>query len=342
MNVGLQGYDEARGRRFYSDVRARAREVPGVVTVSWAFPVPFDGYGRGISLYVPGAESTRKNQAIGADLTVADQDFVEALGLRLQEGRGFTSVDTVGAPQVVVVSRSLATRLWPGADPVGKRARNGDASGPELTVVGVVADAKFSMIGESSHDRAYLPLGQHYRDWQALIVQTRGDPNEALRQVRAIIAAADPTLPVFGVTTMAQSVSGGFALSRTAAGIAGFFGLLALLIASVGLYAVVASSVAERTREIGVRIALGSTPMGVLRLVMGSGARLGAWGLGVGLAGAFFMAKAMGSLLYGLSPADPLTFALVPITLAIVVLFATWLPARRAVTLDPLTALRNE
>jgi putative ABC transport system permease protein len=141
---------------------------------------------------------------------------------------------------------------------------------------------------------------------------------------------------------MEQAVASGFSAPRVAAAFAGFFGALALLIASVGLYAVVASSVAERTREIGVRLALGCTPAGILRLVMGQGARLGAIGLGIGLIAALGGARAMAGLLFGLSPSDPVTFALVPLTLGAVVLLATYLPARKAVRHDPVTALRSE
>jgi hypothetical protein len=211
-----------------------------------------------------------------------------------------------------------------------------------VTVVGVVDDAKFAVIGEEPGGRLYLPLRQHYRDWQTLVVHTQGNAAAVLPRLERVVASLDPALPTFGKTTMEEAVAGGFSSSRNAAAIAGFFGALALLIASLGLYALVAGAVAERTREIGVRLALGCTPSGVLRLMMGEGARLGAVGLVIGLVGAAGVARAMGSLLYGLSPGDPVTFVLVPLTLGIVVLLATWLPARRAVRLDPVAALRSE
>ena len=226
----------------------------------------------------------------------------------------------------MVVSRSLATRLWPGKDPIGQRARRDHAQGAEVTVVGVVADAKFLMLGGGSGARAYLPLKQRHRDWETLVVHTRGEPERVISQLREIIAGIDPTLPLFGVTTMTDAVSSGFATSRTAARMAGFFGVLALLIASVGLYAVVAGSVSERTREMGLRLALGATPRGIVRHLMASGARLGAIGLALGLVGAFAVARAMAGLLFGLSPSDPITFVAVPLTLALVVAAATWLP----------------
>ena len=220
--------------------------------------------------------------------------------------------------------------------------RSGGAEGPLVTVVGVVGDARFAVIGDVPGGHLYLPVRQRYRGWQTLVVHTRGDPAAVLPRLEQALASLDPALPVFGRTTLEEAVAGGLSTSRTAATIAGFFGALALLISSVGLYALVAGAVAERTREIGVRLALGSTPSGILRLMMREGARLGAVGLGIGLVGALGVARAMGGLLYGLSPGDPVTFVAVPLILGIVVLLATWLPARRAVRLDPVAALRSE
>lgn len=341
VNVGLQRYDQPRGRRFYDAVLARVRERPDVVAASWAFPAPFDTHGRGVSLYVDGAVNTRDGM-LSTDVSIVSEDFVDALGLRLRGGRGFEPRDSAGAPAVMVVSQSLAARLWPGEDPIGKRARRGDASGPEIVVVGLVDDATFISIGEISRARAYIPLRQRYADWQTLIVHVRGNARAALPSIRDIVTAADPTLPVFGVTTMEDAVASGRSTSRTAAGAAGFFGVLALLIAAVGLYAVVASSVAERTREIGLRMALGSTPAGVIRFVMANGARLGAWGLLLGIPAAVAAARGMAGLLVGISPFDWMSFAVVPVALLGVVLAATYLPARRAVRLDPMTVLRTE
>jgi predicted permease len=342
VNVGLQGYDETRGRRFYDEVLTRTRALPRVLAATWAFPVPFDTYGRGARFSVEGVMSSEKDHTVGTNASVVAEDFVESLGLRLQGGRLFAVTDSVGAPRVMIVNRSLANRFWPGKDPIGQHARSGDASGPVVMVIGVVADAKFATIGEGSRDRVYLPLRQNYRDWETMIVKTRGEPMAVLPQVQRVIAGFDPTLPTFGTMTMDDSVESGFSTSRTAVMIAGFFGILALLIASVGLYAVVASSVVERTQEIGVRIALGATPMRVLLFVMRGGARLGAWGLGLGLIGAVFVAQAMAGLLYGFSPSDPMTFALVAVVLALVVLVATYLPGRRAVKMDPVRSLRSE
>ena len=209
-------------------------------------------------------------------------------------------------------------------------------------MIGVVDDAKFIVVGDMPGGHLYLPLRQHYRDWQTLVVHTRDNAAAMLPVLQHAIAGLDPRSRRSAATTMDAGVASGFSLSRTAAAIAGFFGVLALLIASVGLYAMVAGGVAERTREIGVRMALGSTPAGVLRLLMGEGARLGAIGLGIGLLGAIAVARALVGLLYGLSPSDPVTFVLVPMTLGAVVLLATYLPARVAAKRDPVAALRSE
>lgn len=342
VNLGLQSYDQARGRRFYDNVLARVGTLPGVASASWIFPAPFDTYGRGMRLFVDGARTNAKDGVIDVNVSFATAGFTKTLGLRVEQGRELVAGDSAGAPLVLLVSRSLANRLWPGRDPIGQRARRGGPAGTELEVVGVVNDATFASFGDRTKERAYVALRQQYRDWQTLIVHTRGDPALVLPRVRAIISAADPTLPTFGVMTLQESVESGYATSRTAAGVAGFFAALALLIAAVGLYAVVAASVAERTREIGVRLALGSTPGGVLLFIMGGGARLGAWGLVIGLACAAAVARLMEGLLYGLSPMDPLTFAIAPLTLALVVVVATYLPARCAVGLDPIAALRSE
>jgi putative ABC transport system permease protein len=341
-NVSLQGYDAVRGQRFYRDVIDRLRAHPSVMSASWAFPVPFDTYGRTRSLYVEGVAGTSSDQTTSFDQTVADIGFIEALGLRLVSGRGFSLADSVGAPRVMLVSQQLAARMWPGVDPIGKRARDGSADGPEITVVGVVRDAKFATLGPNSVARIYVPLGQNYRGWLTLVIHARDGGAVVTREARNIVAALDPALPTFGTTTMQTSLTSGFSTQQSAAALGGFFGALALLIASIGLYAVVAGSVAEKTREIGVRMALGATPRGVMRFVMQGGARLALIGFVIGFAGAIAVALTMRSLLVGLSPGDPVTFVLVPAILGAVVFAATYVPARRAVRLDPVAALRSE
>jgi predicted permease len=341
INVGLQGYDEAKGRHVYEEALRRTRLLPGVVSASLAFPAPFDSEDRGVRLYVDGVDNSRDG-TVAAQATFVADGFIPALGLRLLAGRDVSPGDTAGAPLVMVASESLAARLWPGKSPIGQRARHGSASGPEVTVVGVVADARFAVIGETTTRRAYLPLRQRSRDWETLVVHTRDTPAATLSGLREVIAGIDPSLPPFGALTMEQAVTNGFASSRIAVTIAGFFGLLALLIASVGLYAVVARSVVERTSEMGVRVAMGMTPRGVLAHLMRDGARLGLVGVVFGLGGGLALARGMVGVLSGVSPADPLTFTVVPAVLIVVVFVATFLPARRAARLDAVAALRSD
>jgi predicted permease len=340
VNVRLQLYDAARGRRFYDQVLQRIRAQGGVVSATWAFPVPFDTQEQRLDLYVEGAVNA--TDGVRTNVSVVGDDFVNVLGLRLASGRGLELRDAAGAPAVMVISRALAARLWPGENVLGKRARLGRPTGPEITVVGVVNDATFESLGDADPARAYLPLRQQYRDWQTLVIHTRGNPMAAVPQVRDIVAAADPALPVFGVITLENAVMNGLSTSRNAAVAAAVFAAVAVLIAAIGLYAVVASSVTERTREIGIRLALGSTPHGVVRYVMAEGIRLGAWGLVLGLGGAVALARAMAQLLFGVPAFDPVTFAAVPLALIVLVLAATCLPARRAVKLEPTTALRTD
>jgi predicted permease len=342
VNVGLQGYDAARGRRFYNDVVDRLRNDAGIVSASWAFPAPFDTYDRSVSLYFDELAGSTSEQTINANTTLADVDFEKALGLRLYGGRAFTTSDSTGTPAVMVVSRRFAALFWPGKDPVGQRVRVGGPSGTEISVIGVVGDAKFTIIGDRNQARIYLPIRQNYTDRQTLIVHARGNLAQTDRSVRDVIASLDPALPTFGSMTMKQSVASGLSTYNTAAGTGAFFGLFALLIASIGLYAIVAESVAARTREIGVRVALGATPRGVMQFIMGAGARLGLVGLALGVASALIVVTLMRRLLYGLSPHDPLTFVAVPLVLGIVVFIATYLPARRAVRMDPVAALRSD
>ena len=341
INVGLQGYDATRGLEFYDKVLARVRDIPEVHAAAFVFPAPFDTHNRSASFYIEGLSGSRDG-LLRTDASFVSQGFVAALGLRLESGRDLTAGDSAGAPRVMLVSRSLATRLWPGRDPLGQRARRGGADGPEITVVGVLSDATFAMVGPASAARAYIPVRQEYRDWETLVVQTRGDASRAMAPIRSAIATLDPALPTFGATTMTEAVSGGFAMPRSAALVSGFFGLTALVIAAIGLYAIVAGSVVERTREVGLRMALGSTPAGVVREMMRAGARLGIIGVSLGLVGALGSARAMSGLLFGLSSSDPVTFIGVPVFLAVVMTVATYLPARRAARLDPMSALRSD
>ena len=342
VNPDLQGYSKERGVAFYRNVLSRVGRLPSVERATWGFPLPFDTYYRGVSLYVGGLTTGPDQRTVGVQMSVVDTGFFDVMGIRVLSGRPFGVQDTAGAPLGMVINRSAATRLWPGIDPVGRRARLNGADGPEITVVGIAADAKFTSINESPQSRVYLPLGQRYLGWETLVVRLRGAPTDrAVAELRAIVAAADPALAIFGAMTMDQGVRNGLNNSELAATLAGIFGLVALLIASVGLYGLVANNAVGRTREIGVRIALGATRRRVASLVIGGAARLATVGIAMGLVGALALGRVLGGLLVGLSPYDPTTFIAVPLVLALVVFVASYLPARRASRLDPARVLRS-
>ena len=342
VNLDLQGSSRERGVSFYRNVRSQIGRLPSVDRAAWGFPLPFDTYYRSISLYVDGLTTNPDQRTVNVQMSVVDTGFFDVMGIRLLAGRALGVQDSVGAPLGMVINRSAAARLWPGVDPVGRRARLYEANGPEITVVGIAADAKFTSVSESPLSRVYLPLGQRYAGWETLIVRLRTRPTDrAIAELRAVMAAADPALPTFGVMTMEQGVRNGLNNSELAATLAGMFGLVALLIASVGLYGLVANNAVGRTREIGVRIALGATRTRVASLVIGGAARLATVGIALGLAGAIALGRVLGGLLVGMSPYDPATFIGVPLFLVLVVFVASYLPARRASRLDPARVLRS-
>ncbi|HZS04926.1 MAG TPA: ABC transporter permease [Blastocatellia bacterium] len=347
MDLQLQGYDRARGKNFSRQLLDRVRAVPGVeaATLAEYLPLNLDGARRGITIegYTPRpGESTE----VGS-VTVAPGYF-ETLRLPVLRGRSFGGQDREGAPGVVMVNEAFARRYWPGQDPLGKRIRMGAMRGgnsdelPALEVIGVVKDGKYVTLGEGATPFFYLNLAQGYDPAPTLIVRTRGNPTDYLPAVRNVVAALDDSLPLFDVKTMREHLGLALLPARLAGTILGIFGLVALVLAASGIYGVMSYSVARRTREIGIRMALGAGRGDVLRLIVGQGMKLVVIGTAIGLVAALALGRLLGSLLYGLSPADPLTFAGMVLLLAGVALAACWIPARRATKTDPMIALRYE
>jgi predicted permease len=269
--------------------------------------------------------------------------YMETLHIPLMQGRTFTEQDRQGSPGVVLINEAFAHRYWPGQNPLGKRIQMGDRNAndsPYLEVVGVVKDGKYVTLGEDVTPFFYLNLAQRYESSPTLVVRTRGNPLDHLAVIRGEITALDKNLTVFDVKTMRQHL--GFALlpARLAGSVLGIFGFVALTLAAAGIFGVMAYSVAQRTREIGIRMALGAEARDVLRLIIGQGLKLVLIGIGIGLGGALALTRLMTSLLYGVSPTDPLTFIGVSLLLILVALLACWFPARRATKVDPMIALR--
>ena len=268
--------------------------------------------------------------------------YLETLGVPLQRGRDFTTTDVEGAPKVVIVNETMAGRFWPGQDALGKRFKFfGDDD--FTTVIGVARDAKYNAVAEDPTPFIYQPLRQNYSPAAVLHVHAGADAASLAAAVRREVQQLDPTLSVFDIRTLEDQVSESLAPVRTNVIMLSAFGLLALLLASIGLYGVASYSVAQRTREIGVRMALGAQSGSVLRLVLLHGLLLVAVGLVLGVLAALALTSAIPpDLLPRVSVRDPLTFAATPALLAAVALVASSIPAWRATRIDPLIALRTE
>jgi predicted permease len=266
-------------------------------------------------------------------------EYFDTLGVPIVQGRGITARDTEKQPLVAVINETMARRYFKGRDPIGGVLRFG--SGP-VTVVGVAKDGKYQQLTEAPRGYLYLPVLQNYRPDTLVLVRTAADPAAVLGAVQGEIRELDPSLPLFDVRTVAEHRQISMFIPRMASTLLGLFGALALVLAVVGLYGVIAYTVTQRTHEIGVRVALGAARNDVARLVMRQGLQLAAIGLGVGLLLALGAGRVLSKQLVGVSPADPLSFGGTALVLLLVAALASAIPARRAATLDPLTALRRD
>ena len=339
MQIGMNGYTPETGKFFYRDLRQRLAAMPGVeeaALASW-FPLGLSGC-KGWDAYVEGYE-----RPPGEDLTyeyaIVSPRYFATLAIPLLAGRDFTDADDAGAPTVAVVNEAFARRFWPGQNPLGRRFRTG---GTWRTIVGVVKTGKYNQLNEPTHCFFYLPFQQGVRDLDlSICVRTTGDPAAFTNTLIRTVHELDPGVSLLRVGPMTESVLASFT-QRMAAGLLLFLGAIALTLAAMGVYAVMAYAVGQRTQEFGVRIALGATPGAVLRQVIGQGLTLVALGVTAGLALALAVTHLLANFLYGVSPFDPATFLGVPLLLAVVAVLACYVPARRATRVNPVEALRAE
>ena len=329
----------------HEQLREAIRRLPGVERVATASQLPLGGNVDAYGVTAQDKPLANPELAPYADRYTVSPDFLSTMGIAIRRGRAFTAGDNnVAAPPVVIVSGGLASRLWPGEDPIGKHIRMGGPSGAWRTVVGVAANIHHRALDATESSQVYVPE----RQWQfadnliAVVVRTHGDPAALARAVRTAAQAVDPAQPVTALETMEQVVASSTAQRRLALLLFGAFALVALVLAVAGIYGVLAGAVAERTREIGVRSALGASPGAILGMVLLHGARLAGLGLVIGLAGALLLGRFLQSLLFGVGTADPLTLLGVAALLATVAIAACLLPAMRAVGIDPMTALRAD
>jgi predicted permease len=315
--------------------------LPGVESASLAMTVPLGLMGPRRGTAVEGYEP-HPGEDMEFGINLVTPRYFETMRIPIVRGRAFQEGDRAESPPVIIVNEAFAQRFWPGADPLGKRvSANGDR-GPFREVIGVVPTGKYNTIGEDPRPFYYVPLWQEHRGAVALHVRTASDPGTMLSSVRSAIRGIDSTVPVFDMKTMEEQLLLTLLPARVAGILLGAFGALALLLASVGIYGLMSYAVAQQTREIGVRLALGAARRDLLRVVVGDGLWLVFIGILIGGAGALALTGSIAPLLYGITPYDPLAFAGAIGVLASAALLACYLPARRALRIDPVAALRWE
>jgi predicted permease len=337
MNLTLRGYDEARGGQFYTRVLEAVRAIPGVqaATLSSALPVTNGGIRENLRA---GATIPKVDAPVEFDIVLVSPGYFATFGVPLVAGRDFSSTDSREAP-VAIVNESMRRTFWPGANPVGSIFSDG-APKP-YTVVGVARDTKYRSLREKPRMVLYLPIGQSYSSSANLVVRTALPASQVVEAMRAQVRAIDPALPLYNVRTLAEHVNRSLYVDRLRASLIGTLALLALALAAVGIYAVLSYTIAERTREVGVRLALGAQPAAVLRMLLGAGARIAILGIMFGVALSVSLARLVAAQLYGVSAVDPVTLAGACAVLLFVALAASFVPAWRATRIDPIAALRQ-
>jgi len=339
--IDLPGARYSTGRKassFYRELIGRLAALPGVQGAAATSDLPWTGYDENTSFGIEGRQYS-DDEYPSAQYHFATPDYFRTVGIPLLEGRFFSEADDADAPRVIVINKSMADRYWPDADAVGKRVR---LWGETRMIAGIVGDLKASPGELRAKPGFFFPVNQQAQRDLVLVVRTERDPISLLASVRSEIAALDKELPLSDVRTLEQIASAAVARTRFTMLLLSVFAGVALLLAAVGIYGVVSYSVTQRTHEIGIRVALGAQRRDVIGLIARQGMTLVVAGMGAGLAAALVLTRVMSSLLFGVSAADPITFAGIAVLLMGVALGACFVPARRAMKMDPMVALRHE
>jgi putative ABC transport system permease protein len=328
--------------RFYSQLPDRLKTLPGVTDVSAASSLPISG-GEGTGEIAIEGRVMAPGENPGATFQRTLPNYFRVMGIPLVRGREFDERDDGSRGEITIINESMARRFWPNEDPIGKRIKIGPPAGnPWITIVGVVRDVHQEGLDANISFQSYEPLAQRARATLQLAVRSSGDASAITASVRSELRRLEPALLIDQVQTMTQRIGQSVAPRRLNLVLFGLFAALALVLASVGLYGVIAYSAVQRTQEFGIRMALGAEPRDVLRLVLGQGLRLTLTGVGVGIVAALFLTRLLTSLLFGIEPTDPVTIAGVALLLTAVALLACWVPAYRATRIAPTVALRWE
>ncbi len=352
LDLTLQRYSEQRGLAVYRQLLERLEGLPGVTSATLASTVPPAEFPERESIFHPEEEPSPEvflgrsfELGLRVDINRVAPRYFETLGIRVLAGRDFTARDERGTPQVAVVNRALAQRMWPGQNPIGKRLAWplwGGPRRPPFEVVGLAADTRSRSLESPAVPLLYVPLLQNYSGRTRLVVRTRSNPAAALQGLAQTLAAVDPDLALYGAETMGRHVAQSLWAQRLAMGWIGAFSLTAMALTAIGLYGVMAQSIAQRGREVGIRMALGAAPGSVSRLVVREGMRLAVAGIGAGLPVSLALAGALGGFLTVTHSRNVTAYLGAAILLATVLLAACWIPARRASRVDPVQALRTE
>jgi predicted permease len=340
FDLGAQGYTEERGRQFQRTVLERAASVPGVSGATLAGSVPLFNGGFARTVFLEGQDTTDRRSGKLVQIDVVGPKFLETFGIPLMRGRAFSESDQPNTPAVVIVNETMAKRFWPDQDAVGKRFKFFGQNYFSL-VVGVAKDSKYNFIGEGPTPYIYQPLSQAYQPQVSLIVKA-AQPSSVLGTVRAEVQQLNRNLPLTGIFTLPEIFDQALWAPKMGASLLAIFAALSLLLAVIGIYGVMAYSVSQRTRELGIRMALGASRRDVVRMVVWQGLRLTLMGVAIGLVASFFATRLITTMLFDVSATDAVTFIIVPLVLAAAALGASYLPALRATRIDPMVALRYE
>jgi predicted permease len=338
------GYDEARTKTFYRDLEARVGALPGVQSASLSSSVPMGNGNYGSSIYIEGHTLTPGQQPPVVIYNRVDAPYFDTMRVAFLRGRAFRENDDEKAPLVAIVNQAMAHQFWPNEDPIGKRFSLKSATGPFVEIVGLTGNGRYVFIGWDKEPYFFVPLAQNYTGYRTLQIRSSVPPESLITQVQSAVHVLDPNMPVADVQTMRQSLSGGngFFIFRVGAILAASIGILGLTLAVVGVYGVVSFAASQRTREIGIRLALGAERRDILRLVLRQGLMLVMGGVLAGVLLGWALTRSMVTLLMGVSPTDALTFVTATLLLGGIGLWACYAPARSAMHLEPTVALRHE
>jgi putative ABC transport system permease protein len=342
FDLRLQGYDSAQGREFQKRLLQRVRALPGVESAAMANIIPVDLHISSQSVFIEGQEPSRSANAPRALTSDITPGYFKAMDTRLLRGRDFTEYDDDKAVRTAIVNESFARRFWPGEDPIGKRFAMGDPESPKMQVVGVAQDGKYTGLTENKWAFVYRPQWQYRVGATTMVVRAEADPQKVIVLVRRELHQLDPNMPVASARPLVERLSLALLPARIVASALGGFGVVALLLAAIGIYGVMSYTVSRRTREIGVRMALGARRGDILKLIMTHGMALTLIGVAIGLLAATGLARLMKGVLFGVSASDPLTYLGLAALLTLIALLACYIPARRATKVDPMVALRCE